>query len=170
MGMVSSSKLFIIFCCLPSLSFCSLLQASLKQYVSRWVFPRVKNCPYSFPNTVQPGTFACSKTTYHLYINQGSVKEERRSRVLVMFAADAVTHHRYKLVAFPISDSSAPVAKGAQGMGHPVWENPLCYRQGMHGGSLPQGSPASPLPRYLPLHFLLLGFFPVMTTHVMQNF
>lgn len=34
-----------------------------------------------------------------------------------MFAGDAVTHHRHTLSAFVISDSSAPVAEGGQGMG-----------------------------------------------------
>lgn len=33
-----------------------------------------------------------------------------------MFAGDAVTHHRHKLSAFVISDSSAPAAEGGQGM------------------------------------------------------
>lgn len=44
------------------------------------------------------------------------MKEESRSRVPVMFAGDAVTHHRHKLSAFVISDSSAPAAEGGQGM------------------------------------------------------
>ena len=35
----------------------------------------------------------------------------------VTFAGYAVTHHRLKLPTFTISDSSAPAAKGVQGMG-----------------------------------------------------
>lgn len=83
---------------------------------------RITNCPYSFLNIVHPVTFACNKTTYHLYKKnraewrKGSVKEERRSWVPVMFAGDAVTHHTHKMLAFTISDFSAPVAEGAQGM------------------------------------------------------
>lgn len=123
-----------------------------------------------------PGTFVCDKTTYHLHKNQawlekGSIEKEDGCDVCwkCCYPSQAQAIHLHN------SCQCQPRESGAWGWQRQrcylVRENLLCYRQlESIAVVLPGATWTSPWLQFLLLLFFLLGYFPVMTRHMMQNF
>lgn len=117
---------------------------------------RITNCPYSFLNIVHPVTFACNKTTYHLYKKNPGLSGERVQwkrkgevgcpwcllEMLLPITGTRCWHSQFltSVLRWPREHR----AWGGQGRHrYSVWENALCYRQlESIGVVLPWGKPA----------------------------